>query len=319
MQPVQFVLLGQDLSQTFNTSRKGKVRWVLIDATDLRDKVCVLIEPLSCVLSEHIKTSILPSNILVEKHIGIRKMGEASVTTNAITSTKKKKKGFFKSLAKGISFKKKKKHVDDESVVGVALDAKSVVSRADASTTAGSMPRSVGPRGDGAGRKAPAAGGAAAGATRSASNDGSSVNNDVNNFGANPLTKPIQVVLLLMDPASRRFELLQLEFDSNKALVGDVLRQIQCSATETSLRDMDYAGVCDREGNEMIQSQRLAQFCRGNEVVMAMPNGMSGRETANLARPILNDPKVVDMVRLFDQCCFYGLGKSFPGLLFLDE
>jgi len=47
----------------------------------------------------------------------------------------------------------------------------------------------------------------------------------------------------------------------------------------------------------MIQSMKLARFCEGNDVVMAMPKGMSGGETAILARPILGDPKVVEMLR----------------------
>ena len=108
--------------------------------------------------------------------------------------------------------------------------------------------------------------------------------------------KPIQVVLLLMDPNSRRFELLQLEFDSNKALVSDVVRQVQSSATETTLRNLSYGGVCDQDGNEMIQSLKLSHFCVGNEIVMAIPMGMTGKATLKLAHPILSDPKVADMV-----------------------
>ena len=111
--------------------------------------------------------------------------------------------------------------------------------------------------------------------------------------------KPIQVVLLLMDPNSRRFELLQLEFDSNKALVSDVVRQVQSSATETTLRNLSYGGVCDQDGNEMIQSLKLSNFCEGNEIVMAIPMGMTGKATLKLAHPILSDPKVADMVSYF--------------------
>jgi hypothetical protein len=46
----------------------------------------------------------------------------------------------------------------------------------------------------------------------------------------------LKVVLLLMDPETRRFELLQLEFDSLKAFVSDVLAQIPISVTEDALR-----------------------------------------------------------------------------------
>lgn len=99
-----------------------------------------------------------------------------------------------------------------------------------------------------------------------------------------------------MDPNSRRFELLQLEFDSSQALVSDVLRQIRCSATETALRDMNYVGVCDQRGTEMIASVKLSRFCQGAEIVLAMPHGMTADDTTKLAGPILDDPKVKDML-----------------------
>merc|ERR1712238_591081 len=58
----------------------------------------------------------------------------------------------------------------------------------------------------------------------------------------------IQVILLLMDPKSRRFELLQLEFDEDKSLVEDIITQIPLSATEDVLRAKNYTTICDRSG-----------------------------------------------------------------------
>jgi len=110
------------------------------------------------------------------------------------------------------------------------------------------------------------------------------------------VTPALQVILLLMDPNTRRFELLQLEFDSNKALVSDVIAQIPLSVTEEELRQQVYDGVCDRAGVEMIKTMRLSEFCKTNEVVLAIPNGMSGRDCAKLARPILADVGVISMV-----------------------
>jgi len=193
-------------------------------------------------------------------------MGDESLSM-ATVGTKKKKKNVFKSIAKGMSFKKKKKHPDDASVLGVSMASNSV-----SGPPAAPVPAVVN------GKR---------------SNDNKIVAPSKND---NP---PIQIILLLMDPASRRFELLQLEFDSTKALVSDILLQIELSATEKTLREMAYVGVCDRSGMEMISSMKLAHFCnaeRGNEVVLAIPKGMSGVETAALATPILEDEKVVEMV-----------------------
>jgi hypothetical protein len=194
----------------------------------------------------------------------------ASVAT---TGTKKKRKNLIKIVAKGLSFKKKKKRPDDESVVGVDLDGGGSVATA-------------------AGRAQPKSN------QRISKNDDCAPSSAPSDGTEISTAKPIQVVLLLMDPASRRFELLQLEFDSNKAKVSDVLRQVKYSATEKTFRDMTYDGVCDQDGTEMIAVMKLSTFCKGNDVVIAIPNGMTGKDTAKLAGPILFDPKVEEMVRL---------------------
>ena len=210
--------------------------------------------------------------------------GSASVATTG--TKKKKKKNIVKSIAKGLSFKKKKQKPDDESVVGVALERDIPNSPATAPSTSLNIPARSEKRGSG------------------------STNGAVSSVEST--AKPIQVVLLLMDPSSRRFELLQLEFDSNKAMVSDVIRQIQSSATETTLRDMNYVGVCDQLGVEMIASMKLSKFCKGNDIVMAIPRGLNGKETAKLAGPILGDPKVADMVSYFVilMCLFLSQNSS---------
>lgn len=110
-------------------------------------------------------------------------------------------------------------------------------------------------------------------------------------------TYMLKVVLLLMDPDTRRFELLQLEFDSDKALVSDVLTQIPVAVTEEVLSKQSYVGICDNSGSEMTSSVLLSEFCKGNDVLVAVPSGVPASECARLARPILNDDKVIKMVR----------------------
>jgi hypothetical protein len=107
----------------------------------------------------------------------------------------------------------------------------------------------------------------------------------------------LKVVLLLMDPETRRFELLQLEFDSLKALVSDVLSQIAVSVTEESLRVKNYGAITGRDGIEYTPDQLLSTFCKGNDILVAVPAGTSAKESSRLARPILSDDKVVSMVR----------------------
>mmetsp|Transcript_2418 Transcript_2418/g.5067 ORF Transcript_2418/g.5067 Transcript_2418/m.5067 type:complete len:270 (-) Transcript_2418:1427-2236(-) len=112
----------------------------------------------------------------------------------------------------------------------------------------------------------------------------------------------LQVVLLLMDPKTRRFELLQLEFEAEKAVVADVLTQISLSATEQSLRTQKYTGVADRTGASKEKTVVLSSFCSANDIILAIPEGMTASECSKLARPILGDPKVNTMVS-FGGCC----------------
>ena len=108
----------------------------------------------------------------------------------------------------------------------------------------------------------------------------------------------VKVVLLLLDAITRRFELLQFEFDTKKALVSDVLAQIHVSVTEVALRKQTYTGICGKEGKELMPEECLATLCSENGVLVAIPEGLPATECAQLARAILNDRKVVNMVCL---------------------
>ena len=80
---------------------------------------------------------------------------------------------------------------------------------------------------------------------------------------------PLQVVLLLMDPETRRFE---------------------------RLRTQTYTGVADRTGAAKSAKDLLSAFCQANDVILAIPKGMKASQCSKLARPILGDPKVNTMV-----------------------
>lgn len=109
--------------------------------------------------------------------------------------------------------------------------------------------------------------------------------------------KPMEIILLLMDPNSRRFELLQLEFDSAKAVFRDVIMQISFSATEDALREQKYSSVCFPSGT-MIEAddEKLSKYCKGGEILIAVPEGMSGASCEKLSKPILNDPNIVRLL-----------------------
>jgi len=125
-----------------------------------------------------------------------------------------------------------------------------------------------------------------------------------------PETKPqtesespsLQLVLLLMDPSTRRFELLQLEFDSVRARVVDILAQIPLSVTEEAIKKQEYEGVINETGKSMDPSARLVDFCKEKQVLVALPAGLPVKECARLARPILADTQVLKMVGIPRHC-----------------
>lgn len=110
----------------------------------------------------------------------------------------------------------------------------------------------------------------------------------------------INIVLLLMDPQTRRFELLQLEFDSKIAKVEDIFTQIPISATEPSLKNQTYVSICTPSGTNMDSSKDLSEYVTKAAVVIAVPefpDGSNGVESAvKMAKPILSNSKVTRML-----------------------
>lgn len=111
---------------------------------------------------------------------------------------------------------------------------------------------------------------------------------------------PLQVVLLLMDALSRRFELIQLAFDAENASVKDVIGQVSISATEEALRAQIYTDVCLADGTIMKNDAQLKDYYERiedqNNILLAIPSGMKPEDCTKLAVPILNDPKVKAML-----------------------
>ena len=106
----------------------------------------------------------------------------------------------------------------------------------------------------------------------------------------------IDVILLLVDSGSRRFELLQLEFDSSKAVVKDIISQIPFSATEETLKNQAYSEICVPGGAVMDANENISKYCKGNEVLLAVPAGISAEECQKLSKPILSDPNISKLV-----------------------
>ena len=126
----------------------------------------------------------------------------------------------------------------------------------------------------------------------------------------------VDIVLLLMDNETRRFELLQVDVDSPSALVKDILVKVPEHATEPSLKFKTFGIVCDRYGHVLDTSKSLADFftvlaetCSSEAfsthhtfllIAVASSNPtLKGADCAKLAKPILTHSKIAHMVRFF--------------------
>jgi len=113
-----------------------------------------------------------------------------------------------------------------------------------------------------------------------------------------PLGDPIHVILLLMDPKTRRFELLQLEFDSSSAKVNDIFAQISISATEPSLKSQKYENLTNLKGEDLEGAKDIAKYIDSAGIIIAVPSTTEekGEKIVKMASPILTNPKVHAML-----------------------
>jgi hypothetical protein len=120
-----------------------------------------------------------------------------------------------------------------------------------------------------------------------------------------PIGDPIHIILLIIDPKTRRFELLQLEFDSATAKVSHIFPQIAVSLTEPSLKLQTYEILMNIKGDELVPSKNLVEYFDSAGIVISVPSTTmeSGDVIAKMANWILSKPRVHDMVSII--VCMY--------------
>jgi hypothetical protein len=129
-------------------------------------------------------------------------------------------------------------------------------------------------------------------------------NNREDHLGeAAELNGPISLVLLLVDPPTLRFELLQLEFDTpQEATVNDVLEQISNSVTEPAIQKLKFIALVDRLGEAHDRQSPLKHALTkrkgSKDILVGLSKDVTMEQCSRLARPILGDEKVVGMVSL---------------------
>lgn len=119
-----------------------------------------------------------------------------------------------------------------------------------------------------------------------------------------------KIFLLLLQPQSKIFELIQLLYSPHDTTVGDLLKLIPLNATEQALGTQDYVGLCRPKTNQELLDLDLlattshmavpsAQIVLG-EILVAIPKGYTGDTVANLSKQILSNPKIVKLLKRAD-------------------
>jgi len=104
--------------------------------------------------------------------------------------------------------------------------------------------------------------------------------------------KMLRVLVLVMDPRSKQYELTSLQFESQVPVqLGSLLKLIRKATTHKPLKSQRHAGFCrPSDGREMINRLTVQDnYVKEDELLIAIPKGFSGSECANLSKPILND------------------------------
>jgi len=115
----------------------------------------------------------------------------------------------------------------------------------------------------------------------------------------------VTVVLLLIDPTSRRFQFLRLEFYTNMLTVAEVLQQIILfPATDESFRTQTFDYMCNLEGFEYDYDRYISDYVEGNAVVIAVPQAgcESSDDISNMAKSVLRRSKIDQMLKSTGIC-----------------
>jgi hypothetical protein len=119
-----------------------------------------------------------------------------------------------------------------------------------------------------------------------------------------------KIFLLLLQPAKKTFELIQLVYSPNDTTVGDIISMIPANATEPVLGNQTYTGLCrPKTQQEIVDHDLLASESRPGvvsakitlgEILVAIPEGYTGSDVSVLAKQILSNPKIVKLLKRAD-------------------
>jgi len=113
-----------------------------------------------------------------------------------------------------------------------------------------------------------------------------------------------KIFILLMQPKTKKFELIDVVFASREGTIGDILRLIPSNATDEALGQQRHIGFCrPTDGIEMTDLSCLARGSKSyykikrGEILVAIPKHYSGQQCKQMAISILNHPALSKLLR----------------------
>lgn len=135
----------------------------------------------------------------------------------------------------------------------------------------------------------------------------SSIHDDLRRFA---LANSRRILVLLVCPESHRLEIVPVDFRDSTTRVEDVLPSLTDSIENKFLSSKSYVGLCwPRSGKELINCIKISEhYVDENEILCAIPTGMTGAQCRDLAQPLLGDLKTY--TRLSRALCFENMREE---------
>ena len=113
-----------------------------------------------------------------------------------------------------------------------------------------------------------------------------------------------RIIVLLLSPKKRKFEFIHLSYNvAERTPLSDALQQFPSMATDPSLTNQKYVGLCrpSKNGQELINSLSLQDYVfEKDEILLAILAGMKAKQLVDMSAPLLANKTVLRMVSTYE-------------------
>jgi len=115
-------------------------------------------------------------------------------------------------------------------------------------------------------------------------------------------TNKIFLVVLVIDGSTRRFEVVEREFEPSTSVVQDILDKIPMDVTDNSLLQQNYECVSTMKGFALDNDELIRYYFMPNpnkkNLVILIPEGGDCAHFVKMATPIVNDARVIELLQI---------------------